>query len=232
MATQAEIITDVRVRLDEVSASFWDDSDIRRWINQGLRDVARRCEVLQGSTTVAAVAGTQTYALPTDAIRIYRVEFSPDGDDGVHELQYEDYNNADALWGRYKTITQADPYIYTMWGFPPSLNMTVYPTPSQAGTFTVYYYKLPTELAVTTTDDEDTEVDLPAGWEDVIVSYVEYHALRKDRNPAWQEAKALYEESLTHLYELTRRWTDQAGHMSPGLQFGGLPGWLVNEGWY
>ena len=61
--------------------------------------------------------------------------------------------------------------------------MILYPTPSYAGTISLHYYRLPTAPS----SDSDT-LDLPVGWEDCAYLYAEYLALRRDRDPRWQEA--------------------------------------------
>ncbi|MGH9201916.1 MAG: DUF6682 family protein, partial [Vicinamibacterales bacterium] len=199
-ALLGSIAADVRTRLDEASASFWSNDEIRRWINEACRDIARRAEVLPKLSTIAALAAVRAYTLPTDAIRIYRAEFIPTGQTNIYPLQYKDYASLDAVWGSMQQITQGYPQYFTMWGFPPTLQVYLYPVPSTAGTLNVFYYRLPADLATDGTGDA-TAVDIPQGWWDLAAQYCEYVALRKDRNPVWQESKAIYEENLNHMID-------------------------------
>lgn len=212
---------DLRSHLDEASARQWSDGELNRWLNEGARDIARRTEVLQTTSNVAVVASTQQYAMPTDLIRCYRVEWRPTGDSSVYPLEYRDFNSMDAVWWSQQTISTGDPAIFTLWGFPPSLNIVLYPTPSRAGTLKVFYYRYPSERR---TDSET--LDIPEGWHDLAVLYAEYVALRKDGDQRWVEAKQIYEEKLGELLDLTRRWTDQADSIQTATSV--LPGWLVN----
>lgn len=220
MASLSEVRVQVRDRLDEPSSAFWTDVQINRWVNEGVRDIARRCEVIQSLQEIPSVAATYQYTLPEDVVRVYRVEYQ-DSSDQVQPLEYRDFNSMDSVWWtRQKTTESSRPYWYTMWGYPPNLTLTVFPTPSiSAETIRVFYYAVPPAV----TEDND-ELVIPTGWEDLIILYAEYVALRKDGDQRWQEAKTLYEERIAQMNDLTRRWTDQ----SDSIQFTGgfLPAWL------
>ncbi len=218
--TLTNILADVRDRLDDTSSSpRWSDTMLTRWINEGLRDIARRNEVILDRSDITAVVGTQEYALPSTIHRVYRVEYRRTGDSQVYSLEYKDFNNLDAVWWTSQTISQATPMLFTTWGFPPNLKMVVYPKPAAAGTFKIFYYRAPATL-VSGTDI----AEVPEGWQDLISLYCEFVALRRDSSPRWQEAKSLYEESLSTMYDLTRRWSDQAGSIEVNTSF--IPGWL------
>lgn len=227
MTTQSELLLVVRERLDEATEHQWNDDELRRLINEGAKDIARKTESLLDRDDITAVAGTQEYTMSTDTIRVNRVEWRPDGDDQVYPLEYRDFNNADGVWWTGQIQTEGTPVIYTMWGFPPSLKLIAYPTPSVAGVFKVYYYRLPVELAVDGSDS-GTTVEIPEGWDDVVADYAEFRALRKDRDPEWQTAKAIYDEHVLDLNATSRRWTDQAGMIVAGTSF--VPSWLYGEG--
>jgi hypothetical protein len=216
----------VRRRLDETNVRFWKDEDLTDWINEGAREVARRAEVLQHTTSINAVANLQQYSLPNDTFRVHRVEWSRDGNAST-ALEYRDFNSMDSIWWSQQRTSTGDPYWYTMWGFPPQLNLIVYPTPDTdiLAAFKVFYYRLP-GLALT-----DTQVvEVPAGWDDVILDYCEFSAMRKDADPRWQEAKALFEDKLGHMVDSTRRWTDASGTFTSGS--GPLPRWIWDDGLY
>lgn len=222
--TQAALLADVRARLDEASAAFWTDEELLRWINEATRDIARRAEVLQTTATVTVVAGTNEYTLPTNVARIYRVNWIPDGSSTEYPLEYQDFNSMDSA-GWTWTNAQGYPAVFTLWGYTPSLKIVLYPSPSAAGEIKLWYYKYPTELA---TDGSalSSLVDIPNGWNDIVVSYCEAMALRKDANPRWEEARTLYENDLAEMMDRSRRWTDQAGAMQSNGAW--LPGWLWN----
>jgi hypothetical protein len=223
--TLGECITSIRDRLDETDARAWTDAQLRRWVNEGVRDVARQAEVLQTTEDIAVSGGTQEYLMPADVVRVYRVEWRPDGETSVYPLDYMDFHEMDQVWNTSQS-TSGTPAYYTMWGYPPSLNMILYPTPAVGGAARVFYYRVPANLETDGTDDAE-DVSVPEGWEDLLIDYAEYHALRKDRDPRWQEARALYLERLGNMYDITRRWSDQAGTISVGRSH--LPRWLWDE---
>jgi hypothetical protein len=227
MTTQSQLVLDVRSRLDEDSPQFYADTELRRWINQGARDVARRTETLQTTATINLSAGQQQYTAPVDTLRIYRIEYADAN--RVQVLDYRDYNNADSVWWTTQLTAQSIPQMWTAWGFPPNLKIVLYPIPSNPGTtIKVFYYQSPADLAIDGTA-ANTTIPIPTGRDELIVDFAEYMALRKARDPRWQEAKAIYDEKVQSMIDQTRRWTDQAG----SYDVDGFPlhPFVWDEGW-
>ena len=223
MATQGDVLTLVRDRLDEATAHQWTDEQIYRWINEAVRDVARRSESLMITDDVTGVIGQHDYTLPGDIVRVHRVEWRPTAGN-IYAMNYVDLKDGDHLWSTTREDQEGTPATWSLWGFSPNLKLLVYPTPAEAGSFKVWSYQMPADLAVNGTASGST-VSIPTGWEDLLADYAEYHALRKDRDPAWQEAKSLYDEKLLDLVVTAQRWSDQAGTITPsGIM---QPNWLV-----
>ena len=222
MATLGQLETDVRDHLDESLARQWSDGMLRRWILEGAREVARRAETLQDMAVLPVVSGTSEYTVAADTLRIYRVTFKPGSGSWEIPLEYKDFNSMDSM-GWQVDSWESMPEIYTLWGFTPNLKIKLYPTPSEAGDLEVWYYRLPTTLSEDGSDDAE-QVDIPNGWQDLIVLYCEYVALRRDADGRWQEAKQLFESRLGEHVDMTRRFTDQAGSME--WRGRSLPGWL------
>lgn len=231
--TQAEALLAVRARLDEPTSNYWSEPDLRRWINEIAKDMARRTESLRGTYSQPAVAGTHAYTpaftSTTNVYRIYRVEYIPSNQSMIYPLEFRDPNAADEVWGLSQAITQGIPAIWTTWGAPPSLTLQVYPSPAQAGTLKLWYYRLPTQLATTTNANAATNVDIVEGWEDVLVDGVEYKAKMRDQDDGWRDAKQEYEQHIAAMMEATIRFTDAPG-MVTNLQGLGIPGWLYGDG--
>lgn len=221
----SQAIARARSRLDEVTARFWTDAELLVWLNEAVRDVARRSETFQTQTTIAVVAGDQDYNLPADLLRLTRVEFVETGDTSVYTLDYRDINNMDEVWWTRQADRQGRPAFYTMWGGVPVIAVKLWPVPETTGELRVWYYGIPGEISIGLLGES---VYVANGWEDLVIDYMEYLALRKQRDSRWQEAKQLYEEKITGLIEKTRRWTDQGGVMSYGTNPGYLPSWLVD----
>jgi hypothetical protein len=223
--TQGALLTELRDRLDETTARQWTDPMLRGWINDAARDIARKSETLQDREDVAVVSGTREYTLPADIIRVHRAEYKATGDTLVYPLEYRDFNSMDGVWHTQQEVSEATPMFFTMWGYPPTLKMVLYPTPSIAGVVKVFYYKVPANLA-TDGSDAGVALDCPEGWEDLILDFAEYRALRRDADPRWRESKELYDENLGAMFDTTRRWSDQAGVIVNDSGFG-VPAWLV-----
>lgn len=224
MATLIETRNDVRAHLNEASARLWTDAQLNTWINEGLRDIARRTETIQKfSSSIAVTANDPTYTLPAEVLRVHRAEWVPTASGLVFPLQLATYNEMDQYWGVNGTTMPGQPQYLVMWGFPPTVEIRLWPVPAEAGAINLFYFRLP---AVATLDADTIEV--LAGYEDLIVLYCEYIARRKDRDPTWQEAKALYEERVTLMVETTRQWHDQAQVISVGAS--AVPRWLYEFG--
>jgi hypothetical protein len=179
---------------------------------------------LEDRETIAAVIGTSEYTISSSALRVHRVEFTPTGED-TYRLEYMDLKNLDNFGWSQRTLRQDRPYVYSMWGSGRTLKLISFPSPSIAGNFTTWYYRLPTALAEVNTTSSATHVEIPQGWDDVLLDYIEYRALRKDRDPRWVESKAMYDEQSTQMFDATRRWVDDAGLIMPDQS--PLPTWLT-----
>jgi len=228
MATQATYLTNIRNKLDETTSGQWSDAELRAWINEAARDVARRTESLQATALINVDPNVQEYNLDGNYLRVHRVEWSPTASSSVYPLEYRDFNSMDAVWWSSQTTAKGYPSFYTMWGYPPTLKIVIYPTPSEAGKLKMFFYQTPTDLATDGTAVGST-VPVPSGYEDLVEYYCEFVALRKDRDPRWQEARALYMDSLNGMLDRTRRWTDQGDFIQVGQSH--LPGWLWGNEW-
>ena len=223
MATQATYLTNIRNKLDETTSGQWSDAELRTWINEAARDIARRTESLQTYEEINVTANTQEYTVNDGCLRVHRVEWRPTASSNVYPLEYRDFNSMDAVWWASQTTSKGYPTFYTMWGYPPTLKIVLYPTPSEGGKLKVFFYQTASNLA-TDGSAAGSTVQVPVGYEDLIESYVEHVALRKDRDPRWQEARAIYMDSLQEMIDQTRRWTDQGDFIQVGSSH--IPGWL------
>lgn len=231
--TQADAILAVRARLDEPVSVYWTDDDLRRWINDGCKDMARRTESLRASYDETAVVGqndyTPVWTATQQPYRIYQVTFVT-SDGMTYPMEYLDRNVLTTALGVMQNNYEGMPAFWTSWGTPPTLNITVQPSPAQAGVLRIWYFRLPAALAIYDTTDQNTNLDIVEGWEDALVDYVEYQAKRRDGDSTWTEAKQLYEQHLEAEMESTLRFADAAGQIiTPGGI--GMPAWLVGDGY-
>ncbi len=219
--TLASVRRDLRVALGERTARRWQDVDLDRYINLGCSDIAK-LEVLQATATIAVAANAGEVTAPSNCIRVHRVDFQATGSDHSVNLDYKDFHNNQAV--QWTTNSSGMPSFFTAWGTPGAVKIKLYPMAGFAGNLFLHYYKLPDVAA------EETDVlDIPAGWDQAVISHAEYLALRADRDPRWQEAHAQYTELLGAMHDLTRRHTDQAGEI---VGTDGEPFWLYDMGDY
>lgn len=213
--TQAQAITEVRSRIDEEDSTtgFVLDSQIRAWINEGVREVARRSLWKRTSGSVSVTAGTQYYTAASAAIQIYRLEFTPTGQTLKYRLEYADINAMDVVWGASQSQGRGIPDAYTLVSANP-LSIQLHPIPNTNGALKVYYYAMPTDLVTSTTTDAATALDTPIGWEDLVVEYATGLAQRKARDiQAYQLTMTSFASSLSRLVEMATRYTDEATYI-------------------
>lgn len=227
--TLADAVDRVRARLDELTETAWSDEHLRSWINEGVRDVARKTETLITHADLDVEAGEQDIDAPTDVLRVHAAHFVYDNDSRIFPLEYRDFNAMDSVWFEQQAMNTADPRLFTTRGYPPNLKVVLYPRPPRDGTLKLTYYRLPDEFATDGTDDTET-IEVVAGYEDLVVEYAAMLALRRDRDQRWIEHKAIYDEHLQAMIETTRRWSDQAGTVSRAGH--PLPNWLTGYGYH
>ena len=229
--TLSTVRTIVRENLEEPSARAWTDAELDRWINEGCRDIARITECLRASTTVAVTGGTQTYTGPTDIVRIYRVQWEPTGSTQKYPLEPREINTLDSVWWTSQSISTGTPQFFYTWGFPPSVTIGLYPTPTVNGNLRVFYARLSADVT-----NGATTLDIPEGWHDAVAEYATYRALRRARDPRWQESYARYTETASNLMATSAGpgavWTTAPGLITPRMPVG-YPAWLYGDtdGW-
>ena len=218
----ATYITQLRSRLDEPTEVFWSDTELMTWLNEAAKDIARRTESLRTTDTVTVtVPATVYYNMPADVVRVHRVEFTMDDSNQIYRLQPINVPNADSIGWMNQDAEGIPEYFFT-WGFSGTLGtpqLYIYPKPSMAGELKIWYYRLPTAAT-----DPANNIEVPEGWEDVVLEYAEYRALLKDGNPRFEICKSEYESKLNDMYNLTRDLHDSPTHIVPyGIGGGGGP---------
>lgn len=235
MAQQlSDYISRARSVLDEPSARFWTNAELTNWINDAARDLARKSEgLLVFDASMQIFANVATYNLELDVIRVHRMEFVPTQSNQTYPVRASSQDEMDQIWGTY----QANPASYPSWfvtkGYPGGSGSSVfqvqfYPVPSQAGTMNIYYYKMPARMGNPDVDSTQLvrTIDLPEGWDDLIIMYVEWRGLRKTKDPSWQEAYQLYNDQLDYLLNVTRYFHDQQQSISTASRIM-VPQWLT-----
>lgn len=225
--------------------AFFKDTELTDWVNDGLRDIARRTETLFTYDTTLqlppyspAASVIPTYPLPTDVIQIFRVEFIPVGSTTqVYKLEASTQNEMDQIWGTYEQDQSSYPNFWVTRGYAGgtgrhAFGIQIYPFSSQGGQLNLHYYGLPARMLDPGTypSEYNSYLDCVEGWDDLIVDFVHYHGLIKRNDPAWQGIKQLYEQKLGEMIDVTRKVSDQPGYVQPSLM-NGVPYWLYGPEW-
>lgn len=225
MLALSDALTAVRDLLDEQAPQFWSNAQLTRYLNEGQADVARRAEWKRTTSIIACQTEQQRYSAPIDLLRCYKLEYMQNNGINTYTVEFRGYMEMDQIWGINQEWPANYPLFYTMWGAPPTMQIILYPVPSNPGTLFVHYYQISKPM-VNMTDP----IDMPPGWEDTIYDYAIYRALRQDSDPRWQDFKSSFEEKFTMFMDASRTWQDQAGTFSTGQQ--ALPAWLISDGLY
>lgn len=226
--TRTDLIVEIRENLNELSARQWSAASINRWINLGLRDISRRVEAHETTTVIPTVLNQEEYTLPIDILRINRVEYYENSSDYVYVVEPREFNGMDTIgWMWHQQSSGNTPMYYTVWGYSPAAKLILFPKPNRTGSsIKIYYYKQAIELPVSSGSDSGA-IDMPEGWQDAVSDFVEYKALRKQRDPRWQESKQLYEQKVLEMQEKTIRHHNQG----TTIDFYEQPWWMAGGGY-
>lgn len=236
--TLSDAIRRVRSNFDEPTASFLTDTAITDWVNDGNRDQARRSENLWVfDTSITISANVAVYALPSDIIRIHRMEFVPTGSIQTYPVLGSTQMQMDQIWGINQQSPSSYPSYFVMRGYPggssgtgrdSTFKIQLYPMPSQAGSLNLYYFRMPYRFLdpIANPSELAKTLDVPDGWDDLTVLYAEYNALRKDRDDRWKDVKALYDEQVEYLLNVTREWHDNPNYFTTHTRVA-QPTWLT-----
>jgi hypothetical protein len=157
------------------SARQYTDTELTDWINDGLRDIARRAEVLltnDSSITLPAQSVNPNAPVPTfplnlggppavpgstvapsaysDVIRINRVEFAVNSLQ-IYPLEAASPQYLDQIWNINQISNMSYPSWYCTRGYPGgtgrnAFSIQVFPLPAQAGTLNIWYYRMPARI--------------------------------------------------------------------------------------
>lgn len=200
--TPAQIETSARRRYNSESSTFWSQDEVFKTIWEAECILAREGLVIESTSTTTTVAGTQSYAFPTDASAMKRITYNG------NKLKPINMREDDALTlNNQATTAQGTPTYYFEW------NRTVYlrPIPDSALTLKYWFYAEPTLLTTAS-----TTLDVPSDFHQYLIDYVCSIMAAKDENlrmASWYEAKWLDGVMKAKSWSRRRRSTDQFGNV-------------------
>lgn len=192
--TVTAAVAAMRRLLDEPTASQWTDEDIRRYLNEGIRDIGRRTRLHTDTNTIDVTADDGEYTLDSDILAIEHLLWKADADSDKHLLEARGFKTL----APYINESASDPYFYTTYGHPPVLKITLYPTPNRDGTLYVYGPVLPSLDVSGGTGN----VDVAEAWLEAAYDYAAYMCHRKDKDmEAMQYSFAAYMDKVNSMLE-------------------------------
>lgn len=221
----SDLITQLRERLGEPTATAWTDTELTNWINEAVRDIATRTECNEymieldvdqdeylvtfppAAGTLVKPDGSSTFSsnLTHRVVRIWRCTWIDNADqDSWADEQLATPGRHLEYPMRYSSISGLD----SVRGAGQQTNSgrpEFYSLWGQSGNMRIVLYPRPHQdgnlrvyfygLPPVMSDDTDTD-GLPVGWETLILDYGEYRAKVRDQNQGWQIAKNEYEQRL------------------------------------
>lgn len=193
MISVTEMLGRVRDMLDEPTAAQWSDISLRRWINDGMKDIARTTRHMRDRAVLTMTANVPEYTVPENVLEIEMAYYLP-GDGRYIPLQARQFESMDLIWGQQQNQSGGWPILYTVWGYSPSLKLRLYPVPQVNGhTVSLMVVRYPALIPIDGSADS-SNIDFPEAWLDALVAYTEYRALRKDHDPRATDARTEYSE--------------------------------------
>lgn len=230
VTTVTTAVTALRERLDEPTASTWSDVFLRRCLNEGIREIARRTFHWTDVDTIAVtIPSTGLYTLSDDVIRVNDVYFAPTADSTrLIPLENRAWDAMNQIWWDYQNRVQGgDPQFVASYGYAPTTQLKLFPVPYRAGTLHVYVARMPADLDIATGAGN---IDMPTGWVEVCYDYAEYMALRKDRQmDVAMQAKAAFDEKLATMIQ-NGDYLNAPGEFIWDGPYG-VPGWIADPNW-
>ena len=143
--TVAEIATRVKRAFGDEAGAQINDTDILRWVNDAMKDIAINNDLLQVKATSDALIGVSEYHIPLDMLTLRSVKFKGSLLKPMSIQEANEYANGHDTTAEEPTGT---PTHYWLW----SNTINLYPTPDrdEYGQLMLYYTRQPAVLTLTT----------------------------------------------------------------------------------
>ena len=191
--TLSTLITEVRKEIQEpiqvtppsaTNTGQWDDTEISGWLNDANQDLTEAAEIESPATVITTVAGTESYALPSDFLRIRRVEVQDQAASTLWAPLYQgsiDIRLPNTISG---AITgRGRPASYFLYAGL----LYLVPIPDAVYSVNVFYYRRAPDLVV----GSDTPI-IDQRFHQVLREYAVARALQKIGEPGYITYDALY----------------------------------------
>ncbi|MES2940885.1 MAG: hypothetical protein V4864_24615 [Pseudomonadota bacterium] len=172
------LVTLANIREHVYDHGFESDSAARiaRIANAGQRKVIgeKRFRFMRASTTIALVAGTDTYAVPTTSPPVMHAESLRIAD--ITDIEYRSPDEVLDAKARGDSVGQ-------WWTLLTPTSIMLYPAPTVAASATFRYLKSPTDMS-----SDSSEPDIPLPYRDILVAHT--CAVLAGRQRQWDSSSA------------------------------------------
>jgi hypothetical protein len=203
--TVGDYLGELRDRFAEINFTTWiSDDQLAQWLNLGVDDIAFR--VLPPRYEVwppiqfNSVGGQVNYTLPANFFRVKEFGDTSGLFFNGDALLFEDKT---AEWEQFQFGVGFMPTNQPIWFWFWSNQVFMYPPPADnTGIIRMYYYRIPTPVSVPANPADLVDVDRP--WEEVVIKFVLWKSLEKDKHPMSQIYRQEYEQAVSTQYSESR----------------------------
>lgn len=165
--TPQEVNTAARDLYNATGDTFFTDLQIYNWMWQACHILAKKAWLIESTATVSTIAGTQTYAYPSNVIAIKRITVNG------KKIKRITLRDDDAITLSNQTVTtQGWPIYYT------DFNYTLYLRPIPDGVYSMVVYSYNDASAITAS----STLQIPALFHFDLVDYILWRMFGKDKD--------------------------------------------------
>lgn len=214
------IRTFARQKADEVEVDFIDNTELTRYINQGLKyvygKIVQRFDnyfIVKGTSgnggAFSTVADTQEYSLPTTMMKLVRVEHRQSSSTSEND------------WLRLETLNIANDKVRVFYppreGYGPGPGFGYFiagnklylrPVPTHVFSIRLWFIPKVTELSA----DSD-EPEIPTEYHELLAEYGAIQMLAKSGEGIWRERTDVFKAELDNMLETVENRNQQAEQM-------------------
>lgn len=152
----------VKRNVKEIS---FNEKQVYLMMHRGLKEVQRKLNILESSTEISLVNGTQTYSLPSDFGNQINVKVLYESSPlFLTEVSKDEID---------RTISDGEPLLYAIYFDGNTGKIKLYPTPTNSGTLTITYYKKIVNYSPSSDSIDLTEtIPLPDEYIELVIIYM------------------------------------------------------------
>lgn len=195
----SEIGTRVKRAFGDEAGVQIDDNDIIRWVNDAQKEISSAQSILETSATTSIVAGTESYALPSDVQNLISIWC---GGIKLEAMSMREAEERILKIGDNAVQPNGVPEIVWIWA--ETMHLWPIPSTSATGALKVFYSRFPIEV----TSINDTP-ELDTKYHNIIVDYCLQKAYELDED--WQASQTKATQVSQNLSGLANdeKWTVQ-----------------------